>query len=86
VTEPFIAVPEPARFPATVRVFVAYERRHIPAHVVAGDWTGEATVPTLCGQRRTGGVVVSAGRAVELEAVHCSACARRVASTSDGVS
>jgi hypothetical protein len=82
VTGETFVVPEPLRFPPGASVFVASERRHIPAHVVADDWSGAAVVPTLCGQKRSGGVIVPAARAAELAAVHCPTCARR--STQDG--
>lgn len=78
-------VPEPLRFPATAAVWVASERRHIPAHVVAPGWSGSEVVSTLCGQTRSGGFIVSSARVVELEAMHCPSCARVAESTPDGV-
>lgn len=78
------AVPEPLRFPPAAGVWVASERRHIPAHVVVGGWSGSEVVTTLCGQTRSGGFVVPAARAAELDAMYCPTCARR--STVDGVS
>ena len=86
MTEPFISVPEPLRFPAAATVFVASERTHIPAHVVSADWSGSEVVGLLCGQKRAGGFIVSTARALELEATICPPCARIAESTPDGAS